>query len=102
MKKNFILPFFLTRYQGEIGDIVVGRITEVSQKLWKVDINGKQDALLMLSAVNLPGGVLVYIFFFFFFEIFTLFIKRRRTTSDELQMRSIYVENDLISVILFL
>jgi len=69
-----------SRYQGEVGDIVVGRVAEVQQRLWRVDVNGRQDALLMLSAVNLPGGVL-----------------RRRTTSDELQMRSVYVENDLIS-----
>ncbi len=51
--------FILNRFHGEIGDVIVGRITEVSQKLWKVDVNGKMDALLLLSAVNLPGGVLV-------------------------------------------
>lgn len=26
------------RYQGQIGDLVVGRITEVAAKRWKVDI----------------------------------------------------------------
>lgn len=35
-----------TKYQGEIGDVVVGRITEVQQKRWKVDVNSRLDALL--------------------------------------------------------
>lgn len=47
------------RYQGEIGDVVVGRITEVQQKRWKVDTNSKLDSVLLLSSVNLPGGELV-------------------------------------------
>jgi len=68
------------RYRGEIGDVIVGRITEVGQKAWRVDINGKMEAMLQLQAINLPGGVL-----------------RRRTTTDELQMRSFFVENDVIS-----
>lgn len=50
---------FKTRYQGEIGDVVVGRITEVQQKRWKVDTNAKLDSALLLSSVNLPGGELV-------------------------------------------
>lgn len=47
------------RYQGEIGDVVVGRITEVQQKRWKVDTNSKLDSVLLISSVNLPGGELV-------------------------------------------
>lgn len=47
------------RYVGEIGDVVVGRIVEVSQRRWSVDVNARLDAVLMLSAVHLPGGVLV-------------------------------------------
>lgn len=53
---SFTLIF---RYNGEIGDVVVGRITEVAQKRWKVDLNSRSDAILMLSSVNLPGGVQV-------------------------------------------
>jgi len=68
------------RYSGEVGDIIVGRISEVAQQRWKVDVNGRQLGSLELSAINLPGGV-----------------QRRRTTTDELQMRSFFVENDLIS-----
>lgn len=52
---------FKTRYQGEIGDVVVGRITEVQQKRWKVDKNARVDSALLLSSVNLPGGELVRI-----------------------------------------
>eukprot|EP00727_Mastigamoeba_balamuthi_P001147 m51a1_g11029 putative exosome complex component rrp4-like (302) ;mRNA; r:422171-423311 len=70
----------LSRYQGEVGDVVVGRVTEVAQGRWKVDINAKMDAVLPLSAVNLPGGV-----------------QRKRTYLDELNMRSFFVEGDLVS-----
>lgn len=70
----------VARYIGEVGDIVVGRVTEVANKRWKVDVNGQQDASLVLSAVTLPGGA-----------------QRRRTYADQLQMRSFFVENDLIS-----
>lgn len=51
-----------SRYNGEVGDVIVGRITEVQQKRWKVDTNSRLDSLLLLSSVNLPGGELVCIF----------------------------------------
>lgn len=69
-----------SRYVGEVGDVVVGRITEVIQKRWKVDTNTKLDSVLMLSSVNLPGGEL-----------------RRKTVEDELMMRQYLSEGDLIS-----
>ncbi len=47
------------RFNGEIGDVVVGRITEVAQKRWRVDTQSRLDAVLTLASVNLPGGVLV-------------------------------------------
>lgn len=68
------------RYEAETGDHVVGRITEVGQKRWKVDIGCKQDATLMLGSVNLPGGIL-----------------RRKSESDELQMRNFLKEGDLLN-----
>ena len=39
---------------GEIGDVVVGRVTEVQQKRWKVDINCRLDAgqYISLATVN--------------------------------------------------
>ncbi|KAJ2454302.1 Exosome complex component rrp4, partial [Coemansia sp. RSA 2336] len=67
------------RYGGEIGDIVVGRVTEVASKRWRVDVNSRQDAMLLLSSINLPGG-----------------IQRRKSESDELQMRSFFAEGDLV------
>ena len=68
------------KYEGEVGDVVVGRIKEVEAKRWKVEINSKQDAVLMLSSVHLPGGIL-----------------RRRNAMDALNMRKLFEENDLIS-----
>ena len=71
------------RYNGEVGDIVVGRIIEVQQKLWKVDCGTRLNAFLNLAAVNLPGGEL-----------------RRRGADDELVMRKFLQEGDLILGIL--
>ncbi|XP_023392329.1 exosome complex component RRP4 [Pteropus vampyrus] len=67
-------------YNGEVGDIVVGRITEVQQKRWKVETNSRLDSVLLLSSMNLPGGEL-----------------RRRSAEDELAMRGFLQEGDLIS-----
>ena len=81
------------RYHGEVGDVVIGRIVEarrrrmgregtqdraegahalaqVGAKRWRADINGRQDAVLMLASINLPGGE-----------------QRRRTAEDQLNMR---------------
>ncbi|XP_069121520.1 exosome complex component RRP4-like [Argopecten irradians] len=69
-----------TRYNGEIGDVVIGRILEVGTRRWKVDTHAKLDSVLMLSSVNLPGGEL-----------------RRRSEEDEKMMRHYLKEGDLIS-----
>lgn len=69
-----------SRYVGEIGDVVVARITEVQQKRWKVNTNSRLDSVLLLSSVNLPGGEL-----------------RRRGAEDEQMMRRYLQEGDLIS-----
>lgn len=68
------------RYIPVIGDHVVGRITEVGNRRWKVDIGASQDAVLMLGSVNLPGGIL-----------------RRKSDDDELQMREFLKEGDLLN-----
>lgn len=68
------------RYSPETGDHVIGRIVEVGNKRWKVDIGAKQYAVLMLGSVNLPGGIL-----------------RRKSESDELQMRTFLKEGDLLN-----
>ncbi|XP_034841503.1 exosome complex component RRP4 [Maniola hyperantus] len=69
-----------SRYVGEIGDVVVGRVLEVQQKRWKVETNSRLDSILQLSSVNLPGGEL-----------------RRRSAEDEQMMRMHLKEGDLIS-----
>ena len=68
------------RFGGQVGDVIVGRVTEVGQKRWHLDVAASQAAILMLSSVNLPGGE-----------------QRRRTYEDQLNMRSLYAEGDLIS-----
>ncbi|KAL8232835.1 hypothetical protein R6Q57_002613 [Mikania cordata] len=52
---------------------------KVATKRWRLEINFSQDAVLMLSSMNLPDG-----------------IQRRRTAVDELNMRSVFEENDVI------
>jgi len=79
VNKLVIVRAIKTRYNPEVGDLVVGRITEVQPRRWKVDANSRQDAVLMLSSVNLPGGV-----------------QRRKLESDELQMRLFFEEGDLL------
>ncbi|EFO28123.1 Rrp4-PA [Loa loa] len=69
-----------SRYNGEIGDVVIGRITEVQQKRWKVETNSRLNSTLLLSSVNLPGGEL-----------------RRKSVEDERMMREYLKEGDLIS-----
>ncbi|EIW70870.1 hypothetical protein TREMEDRAFT_28582 [Tremella mesenterica DSM 1558] len=68
-----------SRYTPEVGDLVVGRIVEVGSLRWKVDAHARQDAILMLSSVNLPGGV-----------------QRRKIESDALKMREFLAEGDLL------
>ena len=71
-----------TRFNGEIGDVIIGRIidVQVQQKRWKVDTNSRLHSILLISSINLPGGEL-----------------RRKTEEDERMMRSYFIEGDLIS-----
>lgn len=69
-----------TRYNGEIGDVVIGRVIELAQRRWRIETHSRMDSVLMLSSVNLPGGEL-----------------RRRSEEDEKMMRSYLKEGDLIS-----
>ncbi|KAF7635017.1 hypothetical protein Mgra_00005615 [Meloidogyne graminicola] len=69
-----------SRYQGEIGDVIVGRIVDVQQKRWRVDINARLHSILQLTSVNLPGGEL-----------------RRKSIEDEFMMREYLKEGDLVS-----
>lgn len=67
------------RYNPEIGDLVIGRITEVQARRWKVDVAASTSAVLLLSSINLPGGTL-----------------RKRTSVDELNIRSFFEEGELV------
>eukprot|EP01006_Ploeotia_vitrea_P018653 TRINITY_DN5028_c0_g1_i1.p1 TRINITY_DN5028_c0_g1~~TRINITY_DN5028_c0_g1_i1.p1 ORF type:complete len:308 (-),score=16.43 TRINITY_DN5028_c0_g1_i1:281-1204(-) len=71
-----------SRYVPANGDVVVGRITEVQEKnkTWKVDVNGRKEANLLLNAVNLPCGTL-----------------RKRDKEDALNMRRMYADSDVLS-----
>ncbi|KAL0249547.1 hypothetical protein GEMRC1_004777 [Eukaryota sp. GEM-RC1] len=71
---------YKSRYRGDVGDIVVGRVVEVANRRWKVDVGARQHAVLMLSAINLPSS-----------EV------RRRSALDELNMRKFYTEGNLIT-----
>lgn len=70
-----------SRYIPEVGDLVIGRISDLQpgNKKWKVDIQSRQDSNLLLSSINLPGG-----------------IQRRKLESDELEMRTFFKEGDLV------
>jgi exosome complex component RRP4 len=69
-----------SRYHGEIGDVIVGRIVEVQADRWMVDFGGTQHASLSLGGITLPGNE-----------------QRRRMDEDKLQMRDYFREGDLIS-----
>ncbi|QDZ23580.1 exosome complex RNA-binding protein [Chloropicon primus] len=79
-----------SQYTAEVGDVVVGVVTEISGKRWKVGLKGNptlvsggggggSEGVLHLSAVNLPGGA-----------------QRRRTWEDELNMRNVFRETDVV------
>ena len=77
------------------------RVSQVQPRRWKVDAYSRQDAILMLSSVNLPGGVQVGNIFFeieptLTFTLLIFSIKRRKLESDELQMRGFFEEGDLL------
>lgn len=69
-----------SRYNGEIGDVIVGRVREIQKKRWKIDTNSRLDSVLLISSINLPGGEL-----------------RRRNVEDEQSMRKLLQEEDLLS-----
>ncbi|KAK8738127.1 hypothetical protein OTU49_004057 [Cherax quadricarinatus] len=68
-------------YQGAVGDTIVGRITQVQNNRWKVDVNSRLDAELRLSNIHLPGGE-----------------QRRSNLEDERGMRGLLKNGDLVCV----
>lgn len=80
VNKLVLVRALRSRYVPETGDVVVGRITEVAGRRWRVEIGAARRAVLLLSAVNMLGGG-----------------QRRRTQEDERRMREWLTEGDLIS-----
>ncbi|KAG9393226.1 exosome subunit Rrp4 [Carpediemonas membranifera] len=80
LHKLTFMTSFKTWYQPRVGDIVIGRIVSIEGRKWKVDVGAPQHGRLMISSVNLPGGEL-----------------RRRDQTDELNMRSFFIEGDVLS-----
>ena len=81
----------------------------MQQKRWKVDTFSRLESVLLLSSINLPGGVLVSQQFFYLNSLCSLsslsvslccciYSQRRRSAEDELMMRTYFTEGDLISV----
>lgn len=75
-----VVPYCLSMYRGNVGDMVVGRITAVGVSRWNVSVHeGSKDAGLALSGVHLPGGA-----------------QRLRTAQDSRNMRLFLREGDLV------
>lgn len=47
-----VLPL-KSRYLGEQGDVVIGRVVEIVNKKWKVEVEGYDFAYLHINAVKL-------------------------------------------------
>lgn len=86
-----VIPISPSIYNGQVGDLIVGRIVGVGGSRWKVSLtcsppiasasNGSlKEGQLPLSGVNLPGGV-----------------QRIRTSEDVLAMRTLFREGDLLT-----
>ncbi|KAL4436056.1 hypothetical protein ABPG74_022291 [Tetrahymena malaccensis] len=63
-------------YTPQVGDIVVGRVMEIGDKKWKIEIGSNQYASLHLNSTYIPE-------------------QRIKTDEDELNMRQIMKEGDL-------
>lgn len=76
-----VVPVASSIYHGQVGDLVVGRITQVLSTRWKVQLSSVgREAQLPLQGVHLPGGV-----------------QRVRTAQDARDMRQFFTEGDLVS-----
>lgn len=84
-----VIPLSSSVYSGQVGDLIIGRISAVGTTRWKVSLTPSsrsgsgtmsRAAQLPLSGVDLPGGV-----------------QRIRTAEDARGMRRLYAEGDLLS-----
>ncbi|KAH9385634.1 exosome complex component RRP4 [Nematocida major] len=66
-------------YTPCVGDVVVGKVLEISNKRWYIDVNTRQECILMLSAINLADSV-----------------QRRKGELDEIKMSEYYGVGDIV------
>eukprot|EP01053_Blabericola_migrator_P003095 Blabericola_migrator_1__3094@NODE_18_length_22925_cov_118_464826_g15_i0_p13_GENE_NODE_18_length_22925_cov_118_464826_g15_i0NODE_18_length_22925_cov_118_464826_g15_i0_p13_ORF_typecomplete_len255_score32_34KH_6/PF15985_5/1_6e04KH_6/PF15985_5/2_4e09KH_6/PF15985_5/5_1e03_NODE_18_length_22925_cov_118_464826_g15_i01869319457 len=69
-----------SKYIAASGDVIVGRIIEVSAGRWLLDIGGALPGQLQLASIALPSGE-----------------QRRKTDAEAIDMRRFFVEDDLVS-----
>eukprot|EP00536_Pseudo-nitzschia_multiseries_P005331 jgi/Psemu1/285696/fgenesh1_pg.99_\ len=75
-----VVPYCPSLYKGNVGDLVIGRISAVGISRWSVSLHeSSKDAGLPLSGVHLPGGA-----------------QRMRTSQDSRDMRLFLREGDLV------
>ncbi|CAL6029417.1 Exosome_complex exonuclease RRP4 [Hexamita inflata] len=67
-------------YEPQVGDVVIGRVSQVVPNKWLLDINSAVPGVLKIDALNLPG------------------LQRQRDSADESNMRAFLSENDLVCV----
>ncbi|KAI5166611.1 exosome complex component RRP4 [Nematocida sp. AWRm78] len=66
-------------YTPGVGDVVVGWVTGIANKRWYVEINSRQDTVLLLNSINLIGNV-----------------QRRKGELDEIMMSEYYSIGDIV------
>jgi hypothetical protein len=49
----------MIHFRPSVGYVLQSPFRKVQPRRWKVDADSRQDAVLMLSSINLPGGVQV-------------------------------------------
>lgn len=74
-----VIPLVSSRYTPEVGDVIIGRVTQIFNKRWRLETNSKNDTTLSLSAINLPGVM-----------------QRRKSEEDEMNMHSFFAVKDLL------
>ena len=80
-KLVLVVPVAPTVYQGQVGDLIVGRVSEVGLSRWKISLGEQcRHGQLPLSGIHLTGGA-----------------QRIRTAQDQRDMRYYLQEGDLVS-----
>lgn len=78
-KLVMLRPLNHFRYIPLAGDVVVGRVSALCSRRWRVDCNAQTECMLGLSAIALPMNM-----------------QRRRAEEDEMAMQTYYDVGDLL------